>query len=584
MKFLCGIFFCSIAVCLLLYSCSDNGSNNPVAPCEASCTLTGYIHNVMLSKGMSDVTVHIVGGNTDSTVFTDENGVFVIDDLQEGDYIVKSSADGFMFGPSEKHITAHDGINKADFMGILFRENNTVLAGRIVTDERLPVNNVTLHCENVAISDWLERIKNSHSCQTNAKGYYLVWGRLDSGATYKITLEKPGYDYVFFPDSCYVTIGEDFMVANFEAHNIGEPLSSISGKVIPLDGSDFTVSVLLYQQDVFSPIIAELDRKGEYGFYGLKSGSYRLEFLFPRYGDIILEKDKTEVMLQDKDIVIPDNMAFNRITDYRVSGRLVDENGSGFDNTLITVSTNESAAWFKKVYTDPNGDFSLKLTFEVDEERTYSFVPEREGLSFSPDTLFVRLNWIKYVPKSEKILPDFIGYDHTKTTDAGFFPISTGKSWKYKRTENGENSTELTVSIIGTVNYNNGTYYRFSERIPWKFTDFRSDENDVYTYFDDNEMLFLRFGIAPGTEWECGLEAGVYPRVGIYLGAETVDTPAGVLENCAHFEMKVTYSDDMYDSYDLWYASGVGLVKSINIAVENGEVFNQITDELKSYD
>ena len=115
-------------------------------------------------------------------------------------------------------------------------------------------------------------------------------------------------------------------------------------------------------------------------------------------------------------------------------------------------------------------------------------------------------------------------------------------------------------------------------------TDFRIDENDVFTYYDDNEMLFLRFGMAPGTEWECGLEAGVYPRKGTYLGIESVDTPAGVFENCAHFEMKITYSDDMYDSCDLWYASGVGLVKSIKIAVENGEVFNQITDELKSYD
>ncbi|MFC1508695.1 hypothetical protein ACFL60_03295 [Candidatus Omnitrophota bacterium] len=589
MRFVCGVIFCSLAVCLLLYSCSDNSTNSPVAPEENSLSsadniyITGHIHSLSGIEA-SDVAVRISGSTIDSIVHADKYDDFVIDVRQEGDYVVIPSADGFIFGPTAQHITAHDRFTTVDFMMISSGQNSTVMAGRIVDSENLPVNNVTLQFENVDISDVNKRKYSRKKCSTSAQGYYFLYDELEIGTTYLITLKKSDFDYVVFPDNSYVTIGEVFTVKNFEACNIGKPLYNITGKVVLLDGFDSYVSVYLYHKKYLTASIMKLGRSGEYGFYGLERGGYYLEYITPQLGDIILEKDEAEIWLEEMNIVLPDIMTSNRITDNNVSGRIIEENGTGIDNSQVIVSTSEPTVWFKKVFSDANGDFNLKLAFEFDEERTYSFVPKKDGFSFSPDTLSVHLNWIKGKRVSEIILPDFIGFDYTRTTNAGFFPLATGKSWIYERTENDENPTKHTVSIIGTVNYNNGTYYRFSERSPWKFTDFRIDENDVYTYFDNNEMLFLRFGIAPGTIWECGLEAGVYPRKGIYKGTETVDTPAGEFENCAHFEMKITYSDDMYDSYDLWYASGVGLLKSKKIVVDNGEIFDQVTDELKSYD
>ena len=64
---------------------------------------------------------------------------------------------------------------------------------------------------------------------------------------------------------------------------------------------------------------------------------------------------------------------------------------------------------------------------------------------------------------------------------------------------------------------------------------------------------------------------------------ETVETPAGTFENCAHFESKITYGSDTWDSYELWYASDVGLVKSVKIIMDNGEKIEHVTDVLKSY-
>ena len=405
---------------------------------------------------------------------------------------------------------------------------------------------------------------------------------LEIGTQYKITLKKPGYDYVFYPDSLYVTINENFTVVNYEAHNVGESLFNITGQVIPAENCDFYVVVNLIQNGEKLEMSA-LEQNGEFGFYGLKGGSYTLEFIIPQYGDIRLDKDKIEITLQDKNIIVTDILAFNRITDYTVSGRIIDENGTGVDNTQVTALSFEPSTWLNTLYTDANGDFSLSLSFEMDEERTYSFIPEKEGFSFSPDTLSVQLHWIRGETETEKILPDFIGKDYSKITDSGYFPLATGSSWTYKRTGNDTETTDYTVRISETVNHNNRTYFQMSSYGPWRFTDYRIEENDVYVFDGEEDVRYLRFGVKPGIQWESGLIAGTYLRIGTFIGFETVESPAGTFENCTHFETKVIYGETSYDSYNLWYASGVGLVKSVKVESNNGETLETFVDMLKSY-
>ena len=184
---------------------------------------------------------------------------------------------------------------------------------------------------------------------------------------------------------------------------------------------------------------------------------------------------------------------------------------------------------------------------------TSSFTPQKEGYTFEPDSLSVTREGILWTRRGDNIiLPDFTGRNFSELTAADYVPLKTGASWIYERsgTESGE-TQYVTYNITGTVNYNGKTCYRFSERGPWGFTDFRIGGNDVYAAVGDEDFILLTFGEVPGTTWESGLEANVYTRIGTFIGIETVETPAGTFENCAHFESKITYGSNSYDSYEL---------------------------------
>ncbi|MFC1606394.1 collagen binding domain-containing protein [Candidatus Latescibacterota bacterium] len=580
MKSLFSLVITATVTCLLLYSCSEN-ENNPVAPENTTGTITGYIYNLILGHGIPDVTVHIVGGNIDSTVYTDENGVFLLGEIHEGEYIVKPSSDGFMFGPSEQRIIAYDGTISADFLG-LTADRGLVIAGKIVTEEGHPVHNVTMWLKNIDISDPVERIKKSHRTPTNAKGYYVFMYDIEMGANYSITMEKPGYDYVFSSDSSFITVSDKITVAHCEARNTGEPLQSITGKVVNAEMYEWIASVFLKQNGSIL-IMSSLDTSGEYAFYGLKSGKYTLEFLTPRYGDFRLDTNEVAVDLTDKDIIVPDINAYNRTTDYTVSGKIVDETGTGIESTHIMFSRTEPA-WFKSMQTDANGYFDQTDTLSENEERTYNIIPSKEGFSFSPDTLSVQVHWIKGETETEITLPDIIGHDYSKIIDSSYFPLTIGTSWTYLKTDRDGTTTEHTTTITETVTHNNITYFRMSESGPCGFIDYRIDGNDVYALDGDSDILFLRFGVTPDETWESGVKAGTYLRFGTFLGLKTVETPSGTYDNCAHFLSNITYSDDSFESYDLWYAKDIGLVKSVHIEQSYGEVIERVTLELLSYE
>ena len=110
------------------------------------------------------------------------------------------------------------------------------------------------------------------------------------------------------------------------------------------------------------------------------------------------------------------------------------------------------------------------------------------------------------------------------------------------------------------------------------------DGNDVYAFDVDEEVLYLRFGVGPGENWESGYEAGTYLRIGKIIGLETVKTPTGTFDNCVHSLSKITYSDDSFESYDLWYARNIGLVMSEKTEQYRGEIIDSTIHEVLSYE
>ena len=71
---------------------------------------------------------------------------------------------------------------------------------------------------------------------------------------------------------------------------------------------------------------------------------------------------------------------------------------------------------------------------------------------------------------------------------------------------------------------------------------------------------------------------------GTFIDIESVTVPAGMFENCLHFELKLPLGETSYEATGLWFAPNAGLVKAEKATVSMGEVLETITDELKEYD
>ena len=568
------ILFSVLAVILavvVIVSCTKN-DNNPLDSDSETGTITGFVYQCVGGNGISGVSIHIEGSDTDETILSDSDGIYALNDISFGDYTVSVSDEHFMFRPKEQHISVRDGIViMNEFYGfpiplLGYKENDYHITGKVVDGENNPVNNVEMHIEGL-----------DSQRKTKVNGYFLI-PFLEKGKTYTITPEKAGYDYVFSPANCIVTINDRLSVCTFIAKYTGTPLYSISGKVVSFEGEGLDASVTLESSDQ-QILRYQTGTSGEYSFIGHKPGLYTVRF-FSHRGTI--ENEDIEITILDKDIVIPDVRAYNDSTYCTVTGKILTDEGAALDSIRVNINTKDY--WDEHIYTDSSGHFRFDDALKVQSKRTYSIIPVKEGYSFSPDSAFVQLSWIPWEKEADAItMPDFIGHDFKYTSNADFFPLTTNTYWTYSRNSSGSGVSDHTVTITGRTNNDGATYYQMSGKTAWGFTDFRLDGNDIYTFYGNEAFLFLQFGVIPGTEWKCGLEAGVYTRTGTFLGTKTVQAPAGTFENCAHFESKITYSDDMYDSYDLWYASEVGLVKSVKIIMDNGDMIEHVTDILTSY-
>jgi len=332
-----------------------------------------------------------------------------------------------------------------------------------------------------------------------------------------------------------------------------------------------------------------------YSFNGLKDGTYVLKFKY-NVGDsqtYQLDPIILTVTVDGDNVVVPDVVATVKgeltLTQYTLSGHVVDEHGNGIPDTDIAMYAVKSDYHYDTISTDINGVYTQEVQVgkkgSTMESETFVLTPYKDGFTFSPANSTIILYRQENVEHGGEInAPDFIGKDHTGLNASDYFPLSIGRTWTYTRTENENEPYDLTVNETGTVNNDGQMYHHLSDPGPWNFTDFRIEDNSVYAFSDDEDVLFLKFGVVPRTQWESGVIAGTYTRKGTFLGTETVDTPAGIFENCAHFETKVVYGETSYDSYNLWYAYGVGLIKSVKIVENYGRRLEYVVDELKEYE
>ena len=613
MKSTLVIIIAVVITSLYIVSCGDNDNNNPLGTIEGTCTLSGKVISLNTNDGLEDVEVILSDGDVKSATFTNQYGGYTFNEIPKDLYTVTLSTDSliiedyppgfpdslkserrYVYAPAERILHAYDDmIIVEDFFCALLDIDSFLIVGKINDSNNIPVNRVKVIFQ-----------ESGGYLFTNTSGFYKIYGDYKQGDTVTIVPEKEGYEYTFTPQSCRVTLTDYIAICNFTAQYTGTPLHSISGRIVEADGVGVSnIQVFLNATKIINQINKnriyvmyqsysriQTDENGFYEFTGLKDSTYTLHYDATIGGrsidyDSPLDTDSLMVILQGKDIIIPDIWAKNDSTYYTITGKVTDKDGNGISAVTINVYDIFYNYFGDALQTGTDGAFSYDVRLAVGKTYTWSFTLQKDGFSFEPDSTQVKLEGILWTRRGDDvILPDFIGRNFSELDAAGYFPLKTGAAWIYERsgTESGE-SQDVTYSITGTVNRNGKTFYRFSERGPWGFTDFRIDDNDVYAVSGDEEVILLTFGEVPGTEWMSGLEAGVYHRKGTFLGTETVETPAGTFENCAHFESKITYGSNSYDSYDLWYASEVGLVKLVKAVVYSGEMLEQVTDILESY-
>ncbi len=584
MRLLIVSMITALVIFLCMLSCSEKGNNNPVGPGSyKTCKVTGKVVTLrdLGWEELGGVTVEISGDSLfHKTTVTEESGDYSFAGLLKGDYTLKAYIDKFVIGPGEMHITIRDSIVVVDdFIAVGLSEgewgrlDEFIIAGKVTNNNNMPVFGVKV------IIRGTNTFSSPHS---DGMGFFEYW-RAKEGETYSLVPEKKGYDYIFTPDTCYVTLDEHLEICNFSAVNIGEPLHSISGRVVNSEG----IGINNFKVDLYSSghLISKTDRQGFYHFYDLKDGIYTI--FFPLNTPKV-ETDSLVIEIQGEDVMIPDVRTYNDTTNFKVKGRVVDSDGKAISDVTVNVYNVELYRTYleHELKTGTNGTFSCEVFVHRNATKnTFRFIPQKDGFLFTPDSTEVTLQWIEFESQGEDVtLPGFIGHDHTFITASDYFPLNTEASWTYIRTENENEPFDFTVNVAGTINNDGLIYHRLSESGPWNFTDLRIEDNSVYAFSDDEEVLFLKFGVVPGTQWESGVIAGTYTRKGTFLGTGTVETPAGIFENCAHFESKVAYGETSYDSYDLWYASGVGLVKSVKIVENYGRRLEYVVDVLKAYE
>jgi hypothetical protein len=219
------------------------------------------------------------------------------------------------------------------------------------------------------------------------------------------------------------------------------------------------------------------------------------------------------------------------------------------------------------------------------DQAVISLRPFKSGYLFIPDSLNKVLSRIDDCPDGGGVvLPDIRGIDCATFSASDYFPLRSGASWTYARTGGAPSpgGEEYTISIADNTFTYGQIYFHAAPSGPAGFADLRIMGESVLALQNAGESEILRFGVPPGTQWKAGTVSGVYPRTGVFLGVDTVTTPAGTFPGCLKYEIRTTYGGSSYESCTLWLARGTGMVKSVRTLVNFNEPRETITDLLKS--
>jgi hypothetical protein len=550
---------------LLALACGGEGKS-PVSPPVEPETFT-VEGNVYFSTSLSprEVTIHLRGEGVEKTVTAGVNGTFRVPGLARGKYVVYAEENGFIPFPDSLEFVLPEGWRSANLGAFapadyeeLRNPETCAILGRVTTEDGRPVNFTTVA-----------------TGITNQAGCFQVFA--NRGETLLLAPRKKGYEYSFSPDSLTVTANSRVLFADFTARYSGLPLHTVSGQVFPVEnGVPVTVSLT----EKFTLVAStSTDSTGAFVLSDLKDGSYMVKYELPDY---VFSSNNFRTVVKGADVLLP--ITYPQYTgseSFALSGKVLSEEGKAMSGVSVDIHTAGGPGTATIRTTDAGGEFTFQASpLKRYASQTYIIQPVREAARFSPDSVKITLKWNGARDGGTVSVPDFLCRDFSGITASAYFPLRVGASWTYDRAAPGDSPREYTVRVSGKSVVNGKEFLRSSAPGPAGYTDFCVEGNSVLALYRAQSIDILRFMVLPGTTWDIDR---VYPSTGTFLGLDTVTVPAGAWTECAKFELRTVYGETSYEVHTLWFAKGVGMVRSEYTLVNYGETREAVTLALKSW-
>ena len=560
-----GVLLCIF----LLSSCGKNDdkkSGNPISPPVETETYTAS-GRVYFSSSLTPkkVVLHLRGNGVEKTVTSEEDGSFSIPGLEEGKYSVLTEQQGFVAYPDTLEFMIPEGKWSIDIAAFAqtdydsFKKKDcSAIFGRITTEDGRPVSLVEVS-----------------TAKSGVNGFFHILS--SKGINHPLAPKKNGYEYSFSPDSLSIFVDTTVLFVDFIAYYSGPPLHSISGKVVTSDHS-LRATVSLYEGKTL--IVSTVpDSTGSYVFSDIKDGSYIVKYVMPDYTFI---KNNVKAVLNGADIVLSDATSqFSGKETFAISGKIVTAEGKRFSRASVKVYPSGNPKNTQVLKTDSTGVFTFSgVTLDKNVSKQYIIQPYMDVATFIPENAIVTLHWNGVRDGGTVTIPDFVVRDFSGITASGYFPLRNGASWTYARTALRDSLKEYTILISGRNVLNGKEYFQSTVPGPAGFTDFCIDGNSVLTLYRAKDTEILRFCRLPGANWEIGR---AYPTSGSFIGLETATVPAGTYTDCAKYEIRTIFGGTSYEFYTLWFAKGVGMVRSEYTLVNYKDTKESVTLALKSY-
>jgi hypothetical protein len=558
----------SIFLIFLTYACDKK--HNPVNSPNVTYSITGSVKD-REGSGMEGMPVHLTSTSIDSTVKSAQDGTFQFTGLPSALYAIEVLTDNYFAGPKSQQISVKGDVVAGEI--ILIPKSDCLgqycIFGKITTNDNLPVMGAII---NFSV-EGLSKQYTSHS-----ERYYSII--VPKGKRILLTPSKAGYEFTFNPPNFDVLPQDEITICNFTAVNNGPPLHSISGRTVDRSGEGLECRVIL-QGDYEEYYFEGTGLSGNFSFPNLKDGVYHLTLqINPESGG---NRKEIDVTLNGEDVALPDVVGiYKDTTIYMISGKVTEPNGDGIPDIPVTVSWRSMKV---EVTTGIDGNYQQQAKVGgvlIPDTITYTLKPHKDGFLFTPDSTTVTLSRVDDVKDGGTVtVPDFIGTDYTVYTAADYFYLSPTASWTYERTVDGGVPEEQVTAVTGSSTLDGRVYRVFAPAGPGVMTAFRIEGNSVYTIFESMRTEFLKFAVVPGTTWRVGTTSGGYPVEGTFLGVESVSTPAGTFPECLKYEVKTEYGTTSYLTYTLWFAKGMGMIRSERVLMNYGEMREHVVDVLK---